>query len=815
MLLLGAALRLVALGSQDLWFDEVHTYTDALLPSSNSSVHALFFRITKAVLDSGAAFGLSRDTLLRLFPAACGTLAVVVVWRLCTILCGRGAGLAAAAVFALSSYQVMYAREARFYAPLVFLCALAWWAVAEFSEQRRPWRWALLAIVPSALYLAFRMQPTAAPFAGAMVLWLSTMMAWSDRGLPSLLGRIPQIAGGARSRLASLALVVLALAALSPMGFALVRRNVPKLEVSAERLEQLSPAFLWQHMLDLGAGISEGPLALAAGVLFALFALVGVASLAKRAPLWLAAAVGTIAATFLAIVVVPSRLAPQTKYVIYLAVPLAVLAAEGVAHLLRSGKFRPALAFVGTLLALQAIPVLRAATGEKMAVRPQFEWLNRNASRGAVIFINGHVGIPAGLYADTLDPALRKRIHYMPFDDESTHLKAEVIRSHARAGIESYFVWAWPWDVPESLSELLDAQGEVVAAWPSIRGHDYDCRLVRIPPAPVPAPTDTLELRGGQVAGYSRLADLDGEETPDGVDLVIRSSGAVEYLAPLRPGEWSIEIHATAQAGGLVVLAVEPAGGRTVYLSRKAAGPQPITLRGILHVEASTDRLVLNHVSDRPAQKGRRGLDQDLRIHSIRLARAVAPEGGQHENEIEFRIADTIAVADGTESLPGWRAATRNVEFEPPDVTGAGRARLLGRRQTALTSPPFAVVGGDLMAIRLRAGLMDCPGTMMNFRVNYFAEDGRPVGREHFMTSYLRNTSSWSPYVDALVGREWEDIHVVKQVPSGAAAATISAFLWPTEDDFPGAPNVVRLGKIAIRTMLERSDLPDREKEVE
>jgi len=127
----GLALRLYALGSESLWWDEVYAIREMAHPgpleivrlSSTDNNPPLFYLILHYwVLLAGDS-----EFSVRLPSALAGGLAVLLMYRIGTLLFDRSAGLLAASILALSAYHVRYAQEARAYGLMVFLTLLSFY----------------------------------------------------------------------------------------------------------------------------------------------------------------------------------------------------------------------------------------------------------------------------------------------------------------------------------------------------------------------------------------------------------------------------------------------------------------------------------------------------------------------------------------------------------------------------------------------------------------------------------------------------------------------------------------------------------------
>ncbi len=142
LLCVGGALRLLPLGAQSLWFDEVFTYQAA----SRSLAHLfktliedgqhppLHYLITWLLLRCGEA-----EFWLRLPSALLGLAAIPGVFALTRRFADDRAGLIAAGLFTVSSYPVHYSHEARNTMPVCAAVVLASWLLLEVETQPRRW----------------------------------------------------------------------------------------------------------------------------------------------------------------------------------------------------------------------------------------------------------------------------------------------------------------------------------------------------------------------------------------------------------------------------------------------------------------------------------------------------------------------------------------------------------------------------------------------------------------------------------------------------------------------------------------------------
>jgi 4-amino-4-deoxy-L-arabinose transferase-like glycosyltransferase len=130
-----AALRWAGIGDKPLWLDEVLAFEWSRLPAGElwhglgrAGAHPpLYFLLLRGF---GFLFG-EGEAGLRAMSAVASTATVPVLDRIVEPIAGRAAGLTAAALLAVSPWHVCYAQEARMYALLTLLLALALWAVVQ------------------------------------------------------------------------------------------------------------------------------------------------------------------------------------------------------------------------------------------------------------------------------------------------------------------------------------------------------------------------------------------------------------------------------------------------------------------------------------------------------------------------------------------------------------------------------------------------------------------------------------------------------------------------------------------------------------
>jgi hypothetical protein len=137
-----AGLRFYGLGRQGFWFDEANTALlvkfspgkmIGLIPQTESTP-PLYYCVAWIW---SRVFG-DHEAGLRSLSALCGVLTVPVAWAAASTLVSRRAGLIVAALTAFNPLLIWYSQEARSYAMLVLLTALALLAFARAREDPSP-----------------------------------------------------------------------------------------------------------------------------------------------------------------------------------------------------------------------------------------------------------------------------------------------------------------------------------------------------------------------------------------------------------------------------------------------------------------------------------------------------------------------------------------------------------------------------------------------------------------------------------------------------------------------------------------------------
>jgi len=155
ILVTAAMVRLYDLDRTSLWYDEAVSWSQSsgtlgnLLASVAADnyppLHNLILWMSMPVLGDS-------ETALRLPSALLGLLAVLLLYPLGTLLAGRSAGLASAALLAVSPFHIWYSTEARMYA-LLAATGLLFLLAALKVLQRPSGPWLLTLAIGGAFFL--------------------------------------------------------------------------------------------------------------------------------------------------------------------------------------------------------------------------------------------------------------------------------------------------------------------------------------------------------------------------------------------------------------------------------------------------------------------------------------------------------------------------------------------------------------------------------------------------------------------------------------------------------------------------------------
>lgn len=135
---LALAARMFHIGNQPFWLDEVFTFqrihlpVEALIADSFANRHfPNYFLMLRELAGSHAG----DFVWLRMPSALFGALSAGMVFLVARDIAGRGAGIIAGLLMALSPLQVQYGQEARPYALLVLLITIALWGLVRVVQD--------------------------------------------------------------------------------------------------------------------------------------------------------------------------------------------------------------------------------------------------------------------------------------------------------------------------------------------------------------------------------------------------------------------------------------------------------------------------------------------------------------------------------------------------------------------------------------------------------------------------------------------------------------------------------------------------------
>jgi 4-amino-4-deoxy-L-arabinose transferase-like glycosyltransferase len=149
ILLIAIVLRFPSLGEQSLWRDEAATWLQVngslaeVISRTATDNYPPLYNLLAWI--SVQLFG-GAEWVLRLPAALLGVLNVALLYGLASRIGGRGAGLIAASLLALSGYHVWYSQEARMYTLLACAATGHAWAMLHFLDRPRAARALLLAL---------------------------------------------------------------------------------------------------------------------------------------------------------------------------------------------------------------------------------------------------------------------------------------------------------------------------------------------------------------------------------------------------------------------------------------------------------------------------------------------------------------------------------------------------------------------------------------------------------------------------------------------------------------------------------------------
>ncbi|MFN2226190.1 MAG: glycosyltransferase family 39 protein [Anaerolineae bacterium] len=152
ILLLAVGLRFHGLDAQSLWNDEGSSVALAgrdLATIARDAARDIHPPLYYWLLAGWTRLVGTSEVGVRALSAVLAVLLVALTYPLGRLLAGRWAGLAAALLAAINPFQVYYAQEARMYALLALLGAVAFYCALRWAAEPRP-RWAVAYVLAAA-----------------------------------------------------------------------------------------------------------------------------------------------------------------------------------------------------------------------------------------------------------------------------------------------------------------------------------------------------------------------------------------------------------------------------------------------------------------------------------------------------------------------------------------------------------------------------------------------------------------------------------------------------------------------------------------
>jgi mannosyltransferase len=268
LMVVGTALRVVRLGHQSLWNDEIVTYISAhgtpwrvlTQREENSNILPLYYLVANAALPLRRGLGL--EAALRLPSVLAGVLSIPLLFLVVRRWLGDETALLAAALMTIAPFHIWYSQEARPYALLLLLSLVAVYCLQRALARPGHWGWgwgwgwnAATAVATASTFYCHTIGIAFTGFAGAYVLVATS--AEIDRG-PGWWARLRAQAPTLwHTRWRAWALTFLAVALLCLPGIARLASFPPT--TSADSTRAGTPAQLGYALWSFAVGYSLGP----------------------------------------------------------------------------------------------------------------------------------------------------------------------------------------------------------------------------------------------------------------------------------------------------------------------------------------------------------------------------------------------------------------------------------------------------------------------------------------------------------------------------------------------------------------------------
>ncbi len=767
----GVVSRSIGLASEDLWFDEVQTYIEAIWNRPQGSAHWLFYPIVKMFLT------LVPDPTLgaRLYPALMGMLTIPLMGVVAGRLLGRVGGIIAPLLVLIQPFHLIYSQEARFYAPMMFFATALIGSAVLLAMECKWYRWLGIPGAIASSWLLLSHHPASAPVALFVLGWFVLSIGLSRWGFLLVSSYITPLKRLKYPRLFMLAMGVMVLIAgyfyAGPLREKAVEA-VFRTPWGTTPNVDLTLAFFSSHFREFGWAVPY----LGAIASFLLCAM-GIVVLFLRRPWFGILTLGAIASTFAAIFAINYEKVYLLKYSCAMQ-PFFVLAtATGVAAFFkfissqRQFKSKAGLLFgmfCAMIVAGPIAPLSSYYKGYKMPLRPQLSWVNKNASGPAQVYIHGHVGYLGMLYADTLNE--EHTLHYMSWEKRKDDGRAEVelLRGMAATGSPTYFAHAWRHDMPSVLLSFLNEECEEVAYFPPAvepaqAGHLYRIHPTEEDPA-LGLPLVSID--------YTRSPDM----TTDG-QLIFDYAAEVDFAVDLEKGkQYLVTVRGTVKATRPWVLAIKTEGSHPVFLPLLDKNEnEDFEVTGVLATGERSDRLSLSHVFDDPGVPTGQG---GLLIDEVFIQ--ILGEGEEVRGAAGFSLGSTINLL----TEPGnWESLPSGVwKREPDKERDEGvtfRLSDLKAKSPHLVRQLGSVRAGEMLYAQTAIRPREIPGYGGNAQIWFLNGSGQVI-RRHFLASPSWDFRYPKAMMESLMlpgeGLRWYE--GIRQVPPGAEAAVIAYPLW-------------------------------------
>lgn len=192
----GAVVRFYQIEAQSLWNDEGSSYVQStrnfweIADHAGRDIHppGYYWLLGAWRIALGES-----EFSLRALSAFAGVITIAIAFAIGRDLYGYTAGLTAAGIITLNSFQIYYSQEARMYALLALWSAAGVWVFLRFLKTGGNWRWGIaLALINAAGLYTQYVYPALMLTQGALfVLWIGAEIrqARSLRAIGPLLGR--------------------------------------------------------------------------------------------------------------------------------------------------------------------------------------------------------------------------------------------------------------------------------------------------------------------------------------------------------------------------------------------------------------------------------------------------------------------------------------------------------------------------------------------------------------------------------------------------------------------------------------------------